>query len=77
MKNFTFGALIIVIVLILIIAFENIYIQSQFLILFSTINTVMTIPLLLSALLGSIAGALAVLYFQGLSKKDGEEEEEL
>ena len=74
MKQFKFYSIIVLIIIILILAFENIAYPVLFLFFFSDLNTPITVPMLIAAVLGTSLGWLSRSYSQDLKDEKNEEE---
>jgi hypothetical protein len=75
MKQIKFYSIIVLTIIILILAFENIAYPVLFLFFFSDVSTPITVPMLIAAALGTGLGWLSRSYSQDL--KDAKETEEL
>ena len=74
MKKIKFYSIIALIIIILILAFENIAYPTMFLFFFSSINTPITMPMLIAAALGIGLGWLMRSYKQDIKDEKSEEE---
>lgn len=75
MRNLSLISAVTITVVILIVAFQNIRTYASFIFFFGFDNKSLTLPLLLIAILGMIAGALYANYLRGAVKSVQEEDD--